>query len=675
MRTSLLLIFTFISFSVLAINVDSLKQVLSQDLLDTDRFYIYEELHWHHVHSDPPVAKAYADSCYQLAIRLKSKEHIAQSLLSYGNAYLINNQPDSALLLYDEGLAIAKYLKIVPLINRLNGARTSAFNLMGKYEEAKLLSEEVLREQIGKKDTSAIITVLSNLGNLKLKMGLPEAAISHLLQALEYAQSPEHFERKGIAQMNIGVIYATHKDNENAILHFLEAEKILEDGNDKMGLITIYNNLGELYFQDGKNKRSEEYFRKALAINEFHIPGLAFSNLGLSKIYNTNQQQELALKHAQAALRYDQQVENQLKIPVDHGQIGKILSDMGRYEESLEQYAIAEKLSQDLPMSINIIEFKRNILSTSLTKDNLLQYKDQLSDYFALKDSFDILSKQEAIKEIETKYETEKKEAENKLLQKEKKLQQFTINQQRNSLLGAISVVGLLSLISFLLYRQSKERKANNLLLSRQKKNIETLHRELSHRVSNNLAFITSLQRMQRRKLENTEAKEAITESENRIHAMSSIHKRLSQNERGLVDLSDYLGELCLHLRRTYARGFDHDLITIDTNQIKTSPEIAMRVGLIVNELVTNSFKYAFDNTEHPSIKVLLKNKSGKEYLLRYEDNGSGIPDFMGAQKKKTIGLNLIDDLVLQMDGKVEVQVNSGVCYQINFKDEQLQLV
>jgi two-component sensor histidine kinase len=183
----------------------------------------------------------------------------------------------------------------------------------------------------------------------------------------------------------------------------------------------------------------------------------------------------------------------------------------------------------------------------------------------------------------------------------------------------------------------------------------EVLLKEIHHRVKNNLQVISSLLQLQGRSLTDEMAKEALLESQNRVLSIALVHQKLYQNERlDAVEFADFANELFDQIQAVFSTsksvGFVNRLptITIDVN-------VAVPLGLMLNELITNSFKYAFHHTALPEIVVSMK-QEGADYAWHYKDNGPGLPAELEIGKSTSLGLRLITRLAKQLGGSVHYE-------------------
>jgi len=202
-------------------------------------------------------------------------------------------------------------------------------------------------------------------------------------------------------------------------------------------------------------------------------------------------------------------------------------------------------------------------------------------------------------------------------------------------------------------------KKTHNLKVALDEK--ELLLKELNHRVKNNMQTIVSLIRLQSKKIKDEKIKEMFMTIQNRINAMSHLHDLLySQDNITYINAYDYFSLVVNELKKSYDNDIDINL-TIETD---LKVEQSVYCGLILNEMITNSFKYAFPNNIG-KIDIYLS-KIDDRYILKIEDNGIG---YNSTTQTSTLGLILINTLsVDQLDGTIEVNSSNGVKVQITWK-------
>lgn len=188
-------------------------------------------------------------------------------------------------------------------------------------------------------------------------------------------------------------------------------------------------------------------------------------------------------------------------------------------------------------------------------------------------------------------------------------------------------------------------------------KYIETLIKELSHRVKNNLQLVISLLDIQSMKITNSKSKEAINEAKNRLLAMLLAHQKLYNIENAVsIYIPDYVNQLA-EMTQTSYNEFYNECIEIDCISIRFEVEKVIPLGLIINELITNSFKHAFKGTKKPKIKIKIT-QINQNNILTISDNGSG---FEKKENPSGMGLSIVNALTKQLHGnfKIEKKINS----------------
>ena len=207
-------------------------------------------------------------------------------------------------------------------------------------------------------------------------------------------------------------------------------------------------------------------------------------------------------------------------------------------------------------------------------------------------------------------------------------------------------------------------------------KNFEIARKkEIHHRIKNNLQVISSLLDLQAEQFRNrecikdSEVIEAFRESQDRVTSMALIHEELYRGgETDRLDFSSYIKELADNLFLTYRIGNKDISLNIDLEE-KTffDIDIAIPLGIIINELVSNSFKYAFQGRDKGEIRIILRREeySNTSFILIISDNGIGIPEDLDIENLDSLGLQLVTTLVEQLDGELELKRNGGTEFVI----------
>jgi len=239
-------------------------------------------------------------------------------------------------------------------------------------------------------------------------------------------------------------------------------------------------------------------------------------------------------------------------------------------------------------------------------------------------------------------------------------------------------IVGLLLLLSLYFLIKSRQKsialKNKNKIIDEQLKEKELLVKEVHHRVKNNFQIVSSLLELQSKGIEDQKARAMADDGKNRVRSMAIIHQKLYQNDTGLVDFDLYIRELVDEISNLYKTETDVET-NLEVNNVKFDIDTAIPLGLILNEVITNSYKYAFAKAESPQLNISLV-QNEEDFTLNIKDNGVGIGSEFDINKSKSLGLRLVKRLTKQLQGKVAIIVNTGTEFQINFKNTlQRQLI
>ncbi|MDT7830145.1 sensor histidine kinase [Pricia sp. S334] len=249
--------------------------------------------------------------------------------------------------------------------------------------------------------------------------------------------------------------------------------------------------------------------------------------------------------------------------------------------------------------------------------------------------------------------------------------------QERTSNLVLISFFFTLLGFAGLVYAYLKSIK-NQRLIAEQKYIIETslvekdsLLKEIHHRVKNNLQMVSSLLSLQTRNTRSKAAIVALEEGKSRVKAMALIHQKLYQNEDlSVIEMQGYIESLINSVQSVYRKGGHNIEINIDAEDVELDIDRAIPFGLILNELVSNTFKYAFPEDDgHGKITIKIQKVEGREGYFEYSDNGIGLPDDTENLGDSSMGLRLMNRLANQLQTSLNIDRQvEGVRYWFNFR-------
>ncbi|MCB9194767.1 MAG: PAS domain S-box protein [Flavobacteriales bacterium] len=212
------------------------------------------------------------------------------------------------------------------------------------------------------------------------------------------------------------------------------------------------------------------------------------------------------------------------------------------------------------------------------------------------------------------------------------------------------------------------EKKESELELTRSLKEKEVLLKEVHHRVKNNLQVISSILNLQSSYVKDDNTLVILRESQNRVKSMSFIHESLYRSKDfSQVNFSDYMNNLINNVIHTFLLPDKDVMLITDLGAVNLNLDQAIPCGLVVNELLTNAMKYAFDGIENPTLEVKINEKDGQVNLW-IEDNGIGLPRDFRIDESDSLGLQLVQTLVEQIDGTLTLKTENGTKYFLTFE-------
>jgi PAS domain S-box-containing protein len=226
------------------------------------------------------------------------------------------------------------------------------------------------------------------------------------------------------------------------------------------------------------------------------------------------------------------------------------------------------------------------------------------------------------------------------------------------------------SFYTVMVARDITERKEFENALKSSLKEKEVLIREIHHRVKNNMQIISSLLNLQKQYVNDEESVNVLKESQNRVKSMAMIHEKLYKSRNfSEINFTDYIQSLVSDLFYSYGVDSNRVKTIILLDEVMMGLETAIPCGLIVSELVTNTLKYAFPNHGEGEFRIELHSYDDGLYDLIISDNGVGMPENINFHETDTLGLQLVNSLVNQLEGTIKLTRKNGTKFKIKFKE------
>jgi two-component sensor histidine kinase len=513
-----------------------------------------------------------------------------------------------------------------------------------------------------------------NLGITYMHTAKYPLALANYYKALPIYESKKNNIGMLRTLANIGSVCESQGEFDKAITYGFKALKIAEVVNEKKRTAIICGNIGIAYSRQHKFELAKTYILKALALDSAinNTEGLARNLTNLGFIHTDKQYDKQALVYFSQSLVLATQLN-------DTYSIATCLGNMGSAYQSLKQYAQAEKhLLQAVKLAnqtgdINLVaQFEIIVSEFYKTVKNDKQELAHYKTFVSLRDSMYNEENLRASAAAELNYTFDKKEAATKFqndkiiykLEADNKLHK----QQRWFLLIAIALVlGLL----YMAKRAYDNKKAIAEFMSTENDRKEVLLQEVHHRINNNLQIISSLLTLQANSAENTKLQEYLLQSQNRIQSLSVLHELLYQNNSPLqVNMHEYITKVLDYHKDIVSTLPAKINIDIEVSSTNFATKIAVPVALIINELVTNSIKYAFANATAGTITITLLPVTNEHnhWQLYVSDTGKGLPQD-NEVRKDSLGLRLVTIMAKQIKGTLTKSNTPGATFSIVFSN------
>jgi two-component sensor histidine kinase len=636
-----------------------------------------------------------------IAQRIKDQRSEALTLNNIGSTYSRLGEIGEAKTYIERGLALAQEMQNPAGLNQpyLNLGYLSQNS--GDYVQAMAYFSRAAEgyKALGNLHRQAEIAYV--MGSVHEQMGKYDSALLCVNQGLMLARQVKNVSLEAASLNMLGGINQRQGDYQEAIALLTQCLRIYDSLGYPTGLAATYGNLGNIYRDQRDFEKAKSYYERCRDLNDSigDKRGVAISLSSLGDILADQGQDEAAMVEYTRSLQLAEEVQAQQEIAYAHQVIGRLYLKQGDFEraepscvQSLamhevtgNQVGLAGALNclssvaveqQDYVQAIAYGERALGIARTvgiagEVQQASFLLYQayqatgqagpalQMYEQYIQRRDSAESVENTRAILRERFQYEQDKKDA----LAKEELARQHL---QRNALLVGLGLVGILAAV---LFQNGRRRRRANALLSSQKAEIELksgqnelLLKEIHHRVKNNLQSISSLLSLQSAHIKDAEVKQAVAAGQHRVEAMALIHQKLYQRDNlAAIEMKGYLADLVQSLIHTFDANPDRIDFRLDMPELELDVDTAVPLGLIVNELITNSLKYAFPDGRAGEITVSLR-REGQQLELVVRDDG------VGAANLKTgtsFGSKLIQLLTLQLGGQLEVSTDAGYQTQL----------
>ena len=466
------------------------------------------------------------------------------------------------------------------------------------------------------------ISLLHNLANCYLRQGNDTASIEYSHRCLTLLEGQPNNNIRASVFNVLGGVYEERNQLDSALIYFNNCIKAYNELDMPDHLATAYTNTGDVYLKASQPEKCIEFTQKALAIVE-----------------NQN-------SHA-------------VVIPI-YLNLAKAYAELDDFDKSFKYLGICLNLTDESSSN----DYRRRTLKTY--SDIYYEKGDTESAYIYFQRFYEMDKKifgaerEKEIQQIRLRYETDRTEAELKQQRVTTKLQATEITLNRIGLIALIMIIGLFITLYFQINKRNKA-------LDQANRTEILLRKETEHRVKNHLQMVSAFFRLHSHSVNNESAKQLVKEGKNRIEAVGLLHQKLQikKDHPGTINIKGYIDDLTSNLllsldpRSNIVFNSQVDDIELDADQ-------AVKLGLIINELISNSIKHFPDDLKMPSLSLILEKR--EDIYLRIQDNGQGLPTDFSTRKNKSFGIRLVELMAKQLHGEFSFHSNLGTCFELKYK-------
>jgi two-component sensor histidine kinase/Flp pilus assembly protein TadD len=600
---------------------DSLELMLHVAKANTEKLQIIKQLVDVAFASDIQKALEYSIRGVELAERIKDKNWQPKFYEMEGRMQANLLHLDTAMILFHK--AMDGYIAV----DNKMGQATTAFKISWIYKKKGQL-DKGLEEDL---KASGIMEVLDDKKGMAAayeRISEDLSSQGRLTEAMDYAQKA------------ITICETNQLDDE---------------------MVYALTMGGYVKIADNKNKEAFDYFDRALKLARkqhfSEIETADFLNNRGNALKHLGRYSE-AIKDYEEAFQIAKKSNYQNAISATIANLGEVNLLRGNYKQALGYQLETVRLQERDKDLSNLTE---NYLHVSDIYEHLRDYKSALAWHkkaLVIRDSIASVKSDTAMSKMLTQYETRKKEVTIASQQEE-------ILQQKKVQLMAAGIVFLLAgfiIFGVITYRVRVKRSR---LLSAKNAENELLLKEIHHRVKNNLEVVSSLLALQSAQIDDVNTKEAMQESKNRVQSIGIVHQKLYQGKNlDAIEMKDYFLNLSESILDSFG-GEERVEIDLVMDKLNVDIDTAVPIGLIVNELLTNTLKYAFPHGARGKVSIKLEKRKDNILHLEVADNGIGKS---GITYGTGFGSQLISLLTTQLNGKMKEEIKNGTHVFFDFK-------
>ncbi|MFT5250864.1 MAG: two-component sensor histidine kinase [bacterium] len=560
-------------------------------------------------------------------------------------------------------------------------------------ESALRYAEMQYEVSLDLKVDSLLSIATSNLANVYFQLGDYANCTKNALIAFETSKSIQDIKGQIEMLCLLGRMHVSKEEFPKSYEYYYSAEKIALSSTEETLLLPIYIGLGNAKFMEEKIREAEAYFNKCVTLTEKFPDGkqdtkaTIYTNLG--NIQSKYKDEIAAIIYYKKALAIYITINDLFDVSLTTYNIGDAYLAAGVFDSSQVYFkknlAIGQQLNSNEEIYFAYLGLT-NLFTKTENYEKALKYQVLTSAY---KDSLQKMKYNKTVVEMQKKYEFEQSQKALKIAElevlkaKDKEIKdKATIENNASKItslwIGAVALL-IISIIIFYFYRvvsnsnkviriQNTEIQKYNTSIDSTLKQKEILLKEVHHRVKNNLQIIASLLNLQMNRIENKLAKEAVSQSRNRVQAIALMHKGLYLDEHyNKVNLETYLNELISQQKLLSIVGNTEISFQLNVQPILLNIDNAVPIGLILSELISNSVKHGFNSkVDAPTIEISVA-QIKEQVIVSFKDNGVGLAEDFVIEESESLGFEIITALTEQINGEIKVHSKKPLEIELKF--------
>ena len=594
-----------------------------------------------------------------------NNEAIAETYLKIGLAKLHGNNYDSALHYYNILTQLPKTKKVMEFASQAHNNMAYIYSKQGKMAQSLEELQKALGFYIVLDNDSLIASGYYNLGITYRKMLAYEQAIGYYLKAIEILENEDYAFLLGTSYKSLANVLREQNKFQESLEYHQKAIQLKAGNYDAQGLSTSYNDIGITYKMMEQYDTALYYFQSSLRIKDSlnssaKSKSKSYSNLG--ETYLRLGEMRFAQQYLEKSLELKEQSNDKKGIAYVLTQLGELYLKKGNFNKSLDYLHKGIEVANNMELS-EIAEENLKWQKEVYKRKGDYQTAYELSEKYQL--LHDKIFNEKSARNsdaLRIGFEVDKKQRELLALYKDNEMQQLKLEQQSLWNIALIVLSGLLVVIACLLFFGYRLSRKNAVLQ-------KSLLHDAQHRTKNFLQTLISLFSFQASQLDDARAKAAVKEGENRVNAMMMIHRYFAQPDlnQTKLDFSIYAQELSEQLRLSFQKPGKKTALKMNMESVYLEAYQSTPLGLILNELVSNSFKYANDK-EESIVEVQLQNASSGELHLQVKDNGPGLSEDLNIDELNSSGLKLVRLFTKQLKGRFNFSNQNGLICNVFVK-------